>query len=309
MSVGTSIDWGDTKLFAGPLGVCKLGWTGWDLGETSADTEMSYDEDIKDIIAQQRGTKAYDKYRTGELLVVKTTLKDISTGLLARLLPGKVDGAYGADDNGVFKNTVFLSMRDNEAGPLRIEPVIGGICTGSTADKDQMNFYEALPIIDGTLINWGVDTQRALPIQFIIFPHDVSTDSTTYCTVFGYWGDPDDNDLPSTDWVAGSPMEVDSIHITSATECEINFTNEIDAAGLGDVTKFMILNLDDTWLVATSVSINGVDAKKADFVYPAVTFASGLYGHTGFVAEAMGEDADGNTNNKVTNVTIFNDIP
>ena len=75
--IGGTLFTGNSKLWEGPLGVIQMGFKGYDLGKTGADTTLTPDQDIKDIMYQQDGTKAADHVRTGqEMLLVFYQISD-----------------------------------------------------------------------------------------------------------------------------------------------------------------------------------------------------------------------------------------
>jgi len=203
MGIGGAIFEGNSKLFSGPLGVVRIGFDGYDLGKTTADAALTPDQDIKDIMYQQEGTKPADHVRTGMEYLLDVTFGEIKTGLLALLMAGISAGIDPADDDGVFDRDIFRSMLDNEAKTLRVAACDeNGLALADT--ENILNFYHAIPIIPGELINWGVDTQRNLPVQFRLKYHkftiaELDPLTRTSGGAFGYWGDPAD---PAVDCTA-----------------------------------------------------------------------------------------------------------
>lgn len=197
MSVGGALFSGNSKLFEGPLGVVQIGFKGYDLGKTIADSNLSPDQDIKDIIYQQDGTKPADHVRTGIEFILSATFGKIKTGLLTALMAGiTTENESPNEDSGVIGRNIYQSMRDNEAGVLKIVAVDeNGVASEEV--EDRILCYEAIPIIDGELVNWGADTQRNFPVQFRIKFHVFAEgESSTKVGAFGYWGDPAIEDVP-----------------------------------------------------------------------------------------------------------------
>lgn len=201
MSVGGALFSGSSKLFEGPLGVVKIGFKGYDLGKTIADSNLSPDQDIKDIMYQQDGTKAADHVRTGIEFILSATFGEIKTGLLKELMSGiTTKNITPTEDSGTIGRSIYQSMRDNEAGPLKIVAVNeDGVASEEV--EDIIMCYEAIPIIEGELVNWGADTQRNFALQFRIKFHEfASGESSTKVGAFGYWGDPTIEDVPPVAW-------------------------------------------------------------------------------------------------------------
>ena len=192
---------GNSALLAGPLGVVEVAFNGYSLGKTTGDTTLDVSQNIKDIIFQQSGTMPADKVRTGILYQLKATFGEISTGLLSQLISGFDATTQDPNSDGaVLTRSVYKSMRDNESAPLRVVS-IGPDGTQSEEDSDIFNFYETIVNIDGTLINWGADTQRNIPVTFDIYWHKFADgESVKYKGAFGYYGDPIVADVPPVDW-------------------------------------------------------------------------------------------------------------
>lgn len=272
MPVGGAVFEGNSKLFEGPLGVVQIGFKGYDLGKTTADSNLTPDQDIKDILYQQDGTKAADHVRTGIDYMLAVTFGEIKTGLLALMMAGvSTQNTSALDDTGTIDRSIYQSMRDNEAGVLRIAAVDENGEPFSDPEH-LMNFYEAIPIITGELINWGADTQRNFPVEFRIKWHLFGTgESTTKTGAFGYWGDPTTEDVPAIVWpdVAG-PIFVEAI-ATAATTMTVEF-NENIAFQTAFQAASWIAKVNDLFVAPT----NGVIATDTiTLTFPAATFASG----------------------------------
>jgi hypothetical protein len=75
-----------SKLLEGPLGNVRIGFNGWDMGLTTEDTALVKEEDRKDILYSQTGTKAADHISTGQNLLLNCVFGEIKTQLLAQIL-------------------------------------------------------------------------------------------------------------------------------------------------------------------------------------------------------------------------------
>lgn len=190
---------GNSKLFLGPLGNCRIEFDSDLLGKTTEDTSLTKIEDVKDILYSQDGTQPADHVSTGMLMQLNATFGEISTELLKKLLysfDSQVSNPAVDDDSGTFGRYIYTSLRDNKAKVLKAYATDseGAACTG---DENIGCFYEAVPIIDENIINWGADTQRNLPVRFVIYYHEFGNDQVSGgpSGAFGYFG------LPATELV------------------------------------------------------------------------------------------------------------
>ena len=272
MGAGGALFEGNSKLFDGPLGVVEVGFEGWDLGKTTADTTLVPDQDVKDIIFQQDGTKPSDHVRTGLEYLLNCTFGEIKTGLLTRLMAGiSTANTSSADDTGTINRSIYQSMLDNEAGGLKVFAVDeDGVAL--TDLEHILAFYEVIPIVNGDLINWGADTQRNFPVQFRIKWHLFSAgESSTKNGAFGYWGDPTTEDVPAIVYPdLEAPIIVSSI-ATAATDLEITFDENIAYQTADDITHY-IAKVDGVYFVPDSGSIASA---VLTLVFAAATFGSG----------------------------------
>lgn len=270
---GGRIGGGSSKLVAGPLGVVKIGFKGYDLGKTTAETTLKLDQDVKDIIYQQDGTKASDKVRTGAVLVVSGTLGEVKTKTLELLMAGITAGhASAADDFGVLGRSVYQSMRDNEAGAAKIAACSeDGIA--SELPEDLICFYEAFVNLTGNLINWGADVQRGLPFEMTIPFHPFADgESTAHRGAFGYWGDPADSDVPAITWPDVAAPVVTAAAVASATLLNVTFDKTVTEVDALTTEEKIIASVDGAFVAPSSSVITGA---VLALTFPAATFAAG----------------------------------
>ena len=272
MPVGGAVFEGNSKLFEGPLGVVQIGFKGYDLGKTTADSNLTPDQDIKDILYQQDGTKAADHVRTGIDYMLSVTFGEIKTGLLDLMMAGvSTQNTSALDDSGTIDRSIYQSMRDQEGGVLRIAAVDEN--GEAYSDPEHlMNFYEAIPIVNGELVNWGADTQRNFPVEFRIKWHLFGVgESTTKTGAFGYWGDPTTEDVPAIVWpdVAG-PILVSAI-ATLATNLDVQF-NENIAFQTAFQAGSWVAKVNDLFVVPTAGVIT---TDTIALTFAAATFAAG----------------------------------
>lgn len=305
--IGGAIFVGNSKLFEGPLGVVQVGFKGYDLGKTTADANLTPDQDIKDIMYQQDGTKAADHVKTGVDYVLNVTFGEISTGLLKLIMAGVTsENVNPADDSGTINRNIYQSMRDQQAGVLKVAAVDEN--GEALADLEHiLNFYEAIPIVSGELINWGADTQRNFPVEFRIKWHKFTAlESTTKNGAFGYWGDPTVEDVPPITWpdVAG-PIIATAIAI-SATSLEIVFNENIAFQSIYDIGDYTT-KVEDEFILSTA----GVIATtKLTLTFPAATFTAGDIILFYMTADAL-EDTETTANlaDAVDSYPVTNSVP
>lgn len=275
MPIGGALFEGNSKLWAGPLGVSVIGFKGYDCGKTTADTTLVPDQDVKDINYQQEGTKASDHVRTGIDYLLNATFGEIKTGLLVLLMEGVESiNTDVNDDFGRIDRSLYQSMRDTEGGGLKVAAVDeNGVA--SILLPDILAFYEAIPIVNADLINWGADTQRNFPVQFRIKWHLFSTgESTAHTGGFGYWGDPTESDVPALDTTQWPDVEA-PILLTGdadlATQLVLTFNENIAFQTAWDATHYVVKVNGDGFVLST----NGVIATTTlTLTFPAATFAA-----------------------------------
>lgn len=161
----------------GVLGVVRITFNGVSLGKTTADTEITIDQDIKDIIFQQDGTKYSDKVRTGVAHQVTCVFGEIDTALLEQLHKGWEKST--AENSMKLGRSLYQSWKTAEAKVLKLTRV-DSEGNASTDPRHQIVFYKAAPEITGPVM-WGADTQRNVPVTFHIFFDDTES-------AFGYSG-------------------------------------------------------------------------------------------------------------------------
>lgn len=304
--LGKPLDSYGSKLFSGPLGVVQIGFDGYDLGLTSADTILKPDIDFKEILAQQKGTKGYDEVITGCNWMLSATFTEIRTELLAIIAPYLFDntGSSGADA-GVYKANLYESLIDTVSKPLRVAAV-QDMLPVETVDS-QMNFYVAIPKVSGDFIVWGADTQRNIPVEFKIMPRAIlSTESTIYAnkTVHGYHGDPSLSDLPATTYVDRNGPYPTAAEVTLATEMTLTMSENMTVIGGVTAEDQIIVNVDGIFVVPTTVA---VATNVITLTMPAATFTSGDVVTVTMSAGTV-EDGDTNANENVDNYPVVNSL-
>lgn len=268
-------DIGNSKLWAGPLGVVQIGFRGYDLGKTGATTTLSPDEDIKDIMYQQDGTKGKDHLRTGIDVLLTCVLAEVNTGVLTRVFQDQVktNETTTSSDSGVFTRDLYNPFSTSLAGQLRVISVDGdGI--PSTDIDDILNFYEVIPVLNGDMVNWDADAQRNLPIQFKIKWHRFDAgESSTYNGAFGYWGDPTAEDVPAAPYPDLEAPAIVSATATAATSMDVVFDQNIAKQSGGVDNLGVVAKVNDEYVVSSAAV--SVSTTTATITFPAATFASG----------------------------------
>ena len=250
--LGADLVAGNSELLDGPLGNAFLAFDGWNLGKTTEDTQLMNDDDVKDILYSQDGTKAADKVTTGSLRILNATFAEIKTSLLKLLVPGITSMATPGvgDDSMSFDRFVFKSHRDNRAGALRIYATDeNGFAL--TDDEDVASFYEVVPVVTDTLINWGADTQRNLPVQFFIFYHKFDTPiAGGTLGGFGYMGDPAQEKKPAITWPDRNAPTLVTATASDATTLDLVFDQNIALQSGSDATM-IIVNVNGSYVSAS----------------------------------------------------------
>lgn len=310
MGLGGEIIAGNSKLTAQPLGVVKGAFAGYDLGKTVEEATLMPESDVKDIFYQQDGTKGADHVITGEDYAVKLVFGEIKTKLLTLMKFGVTSlNELTTDDHGVVGRELYQSMRDNFAGVLKLAAVSGN-GVPSDDEEDIMFFYEAIPIVDGPLINWGADTQRNLTVIFRIKYHEFATgESSTHEGSFGYWGDPTSEDLPAATWPDVEAPTIATAIATAATTLVITFDENIAFQPPGsafDASHYMA-DVDGEFNPPTA----GVIATTAlTLTFAAATFAAGDVIKLSISSVALQDtDATPNEYPGVSNYLCTNSVP
>lgn len=311
MAIGGATFEGTSKLFDGPLGVVRIGFDGYDLGKTVGDTTLTPDQDIKDIAYQQEGTKAADHVRTGQEYLLTTTLGEINTGVLVLLMAGISAGADAADDDVLLDRSLFQSMLDNEAAVLKVAACdANGLASADS--EDILCCYHAIPIITGELVNWGVDTQRNLPVQFRIKYHTFTAGELAALTrtdggAFGYIGDADDAavDCTAVVWTDRTAPAIVTAEATAATTMVVTFDENLEfqtAEVLGHYTAWVngIASL-------CTVAADPTGTAIMTLTFAALTFAALDVITISISAEAI-EDAGGNAYGGCTQYPVTNSV-
>jgi hypothetical protein len=164
------------NIWEGVLGVVDITFNGIALGKTTADTELVPDQDIKDIIFQQNGTKYADKVPTGIAWTLTCTFGQIDTELLALMNEGFE--ASGSGNSLMLGKSIYFSWA--ESSKVLLVTRVDSEGSASADPLHRAKFYKAYPEITGN-IQWGADTQRNLAITFHLFYDETES-------AFGYSG-------------------------------------------------------------------------------------------------------------------------
>lgn len=214
---------GNSPLFEYPLGQCLLYFSGFLLGKTTDDTILKLDRDIKDIMFSQTGTKAVDWVCTGELYSVEATMGETTEELISIL-----DKSWVVDNvgNAFLKKDLYESYLANRAAELKIVKVDGN-GTPISGDTYTFNFYQAVPIVNGDIMQFGADSQKGLKLLINITSREFTAgESSTYSGGYGYIGDPTVLDVPAIEW----PPIPQTATVTglAGTDLDIVFDRDIE---------------------------------------------------------------------------------
>lgn len=301
---------GNSALLSGPLGNVYVGFDGYKLGKTTEDTALNKDEDVKDILFSQDGTKPADHVSTGMLMMVTATFGEIKTSLLKKILytfnsQAAEDGS--GDDSGTFGRRIYSSLRNTVAKTLRIWATDsdGNILED---DENMINFYEAVPVIDENIINWGADTQRNLPVSFMIYFHEFGVDRVSGGPygAFGYYGDPAQEKVPATAWPdIAAPVLLTAV-ATDATSLILTFDENVDFQG-GAYSAGLVAKVNGEFVAPVSGS---AALAVIDMTFGAGTFTAGDEIEV-YISGAVVEDTETvpNTYPGIDSFPVTNSVP
>lgn len=210
-------------LFEYPLGQCLVYFNGFLLGKTTSDTILKVDRDIKEILYSQDGTKPQDWVCTGEIYSMDLTLGQTTDELISILDKSWV---IDRDGNGLLDRDLYESYKDNRAGQLKMIKVDGN-GQPISGDTYVFNFYEAIPIINGEIMQFGADTQKNFQLT-INFGYKVFEpgESSTRFGGYGYIGDATVLDVPALEW---PPIpQTSTVTGAAGTDLDIVFDRDIE---------------------------------------------------------------------------------
>lgn len=188
---------GNSPLFEFPLGQCLLYFDGFLLGKTTSDTILKVDRDIKEIMYSQDGTKPQDWVNTGELYSIEVTFGETTEELISVL-----DQSWVIDNSGnaLLGRDLYQSYRQTRAKELKMIKVDGNGAP-IAGETYVFNFWEAIPVVNGEVMQFGADTQKNFQCAFNFGYHVFAEgESSTHTGGYGYIGDPTELDVPAIEW-------------------------------------------------------------------------------------------------------------
>ncbi len=309
MSIGGELFKGSSGLLSQPLGIVKIGFRGYDMGKTTAGSMLAPDEDIKDIIFQQDGTKSADTVRTGILYKLTCTFGEINTGLLVQLMAGLTSENHDpAEDSATIGRNMYQSMRDNEAGVLQIASVdANGVA--SDLPEDIISVYEAVPKLTSHILNWEADSQRNVVVEFNIYYHIFATgESTTKVGAFGYWGDPTVEDVPAVVVPDVAAPYVLSAVVDTATQITVTMSEDVSLVAAVALVDRIVATVDRDFNVPLTAVIEAdPNDDTLTLTFGAATFAAGNVVKL-FLSESTLQDVDLNQNSILNAFTVTNPL-
>lgn len=304
MSVGKNLSAFGSKLFSGPLGVVQIGFNGYDLGLTTDSASLKPDLDVKDIMYQQKGTKAYDHVITGADWILTCTFGEIMTELLLAIAPYLIgsSGSVGSD-SGHIKADMYESLLDTVGAGMKVASVIDQL--PSTDIEDILNFYIGIPIINADLLQWGADVQRNIPVEFRIKPKVMTlAESTSVKMSHGYWGDPTAEDVPAIVWPDKEAPEVVSATAVLATSLEVVCNENITEIAGVTIADQVVVKVGNEFVKPIS---SAYATTKLTLTFASSTFTSGDIMELYVGAETY-EDAESNANEAVDGFSVTDSI-
>jgi hypothetical protein len=306
MSFGKALSDFGSGLLTGPLGVVQIGYKGYDLGMTVDAATLKPDLNIKDILYQQKGTKAADHVITGADWMLSGSFGEINTQLLKIIAPYLVgsNGTSGSD-SGTFKASLYESLLETVADVVKVAQVVDQVPSESV--EDTMYFYKGIFLINADLINWGADVQRNLPFEIRLKGRKLTdAESTKYANkvVFGYYGDPVVEDVPAAEWPDLDAPYVVSSAVASATSVTLTLSENATEIAGAISTEQMVVKVDSKYVIPTVVAYA---TNVITLTLPAASIAAGQVVETSIGAGTF-EDGDSNANEAVADFPAVNSL-
>lgn len=146
-------------------------WNSNDLGATEGGVELTFTEDLVDVVADQEGTRVLDAIRTGNGVEVTLTLKEMTVARWAQILEDgggdSLTPSMGTEVVGYGKSKNFTAI-STEATALTLKP------TGSSDDLRNLLFHKAYPIPGS--ISFAGDATQGMSVTFRVIPDSTLDD-------------------------------------------------------------------------------------------------------------------------------------
>lgn len=151
------------------FGVTTEGDAATDMGFCDGDIELSVEEDLADIVAQQSGSNVLSQIRTGKKVELTLTFKESSIAQIKRLLNLSGGGLFtpvganatelaGHGQYGDFVQTLAKAKK------LTLHPTV----LGSSDKTRDYTFHHAYPMLDK--IPFSGENIHQIPVSFKIYP-------------------------------------------------------------------------------------------------------------------------------------------
>lgn len=130
------------------------------LGETLDGAEFTFEREFEDLIVDKYGTSPLDKALTGNKLMIKVTLAEITTENISRAIPEGLFAEQATDSKtGLGAQSGYLASTDE--GLLRLHPRRNA----PSARNEDIYIWRAVPI-ETVELGFKRDEQRVLEITF-----------------------------------------------------------------------------------------------------------------------------------------------
>jgi len=147
-------------------------WNGTDLGATEGGVEVSFTEDLVDVVADQEGTRVLDAIRSGNSVEVSLTLKEMTVARWSQMFEdaggGSLTPGGGTEVVGFGKSKNFTAI-STQAAALTLKP------TGSSDDLRNLLFHKAYPIPES--ISFVGDATEGMSVSFRVIPDATLADA------------------------------------------------------------------------------------------------------------------------------------
>lgn len=158
-------------------------WDSVELGFTDASTEVSFEETLVDVMGAEEGSEILDQIRTGRVVTVTCTLKEVTTANIMHLLGSNASGANDTPGGGTevtaWGNGKKFTATSNEAAALILHPVV---LDGADLIRD-WKFHLAYPVVSG--IVWSGEEIETLDIEFTCKPDLSFVDQALRLFIYG----------------------------------------------------------------------------------------------------------------------------
>lgn len=140
------------------------------LGHTKGGVEFTFEREFEDLTVDQHGSSPLDMALTGQNLLIKAFLAEITNGILNSVIPEGEHAVGGAAEKvGLGTDSGYLLRQD--AKPLRLHP------RNKAADDNSEDIYIWLAVsMENVEMAFKIDEQRVIETTFRALVDDTKPD-------------------------------------------------------------------------------------------------------------------------------------